>query len=259
MTMPISRRTFLQTGAMALAGSAMAAPAPADFSFAVLNDLHYRDARCGDWFQRVTASLLGQRPRPAFIVLAGDLSDLGTGEQLGAVHEIFRALPMPVHRIIGNHDYTLEGSREPYERTIGASLNFRFTHAGCEFLALDTTQKRSVYRTHIPAETFTWLDRQLPTVSRDRPLIVLTHFPLGRNWLRPLNAHTLVERLRPYPLQAVFSGHWHGLTDRLEHSIHLSTSRCCSWWRTNHDGSPEKGYALCEMRDGQVSHRFVPV
>ena len=143
--------------------------------------------------------------------------------------------------------------------TVDPRLNYRFELAGCQFLALDTTQGRSVYRTRIPAETLTWLDDRLPTLSRDRPLIVLTHFPLGRNWLRPVNAHEVLDRLRPFPLQATFSGHWHGLTERHENSVHLSTGRCCSWWRTNHDGSPLKGYALCHVRSGAVTHEFVSV
>lgn len=260
----MNRRQFLQTGSLALAGAAFSsaqasAASGTDFTFAVLNDLHYRDARCGEWFQKVAASLLAQKPRPAFVVLAGDLSDVGTAEQLGPVNEIFRALPLPVHRVIGNHDYTLEGSREAYEQIVGGRLNYRFAWGGCQFLALDTTQKRSVYRTRIPAETLAWLDQELPTISKENPVIVLTHFPLGRNWLRPLNAHVVLERLRPYPLQAAFCGHWHGLTDREEHTVHLSTGRCCSWWRTNHDGSPEKGYTLAAIRDGRVSHRFVAV
>lgn len=259
------RRHFLRVGALALAGRATAsAPAtatekPSDLTFVVVNDIHYRDQRCGAWLGKVTASLLALHPRPAFIMLAGDLSDLGAPEQLGPVQEIFRALPIPIRTVIGNHDYTAAGSRAAYEKTFGPTLNYRFDAGECQFLALDTTQGRAVYRTRIPAETLTWLDGELPRLSLKRPLVVLTHFPLGWNWLRPLNAHEVIDRLQPYGLQAVFSGHWHGATEHVEGSAHLSTGRCCSWWRNNHDGSKEKGYALCHLRSGVVSHEFVAV
>ena len=102
-----TRRTFLRTGTLAFAGTALrtASPAP-DFTFAVLTDLHYRDTRCAEWFHQVLTSLRALHPRPAFLVLAGDLSEDGRPEQLGAVNELFRTMPCPVHRIIGNHDYT---------------------------------------------------------------------------------------------------------------------------------------------------------
>src|SRR5580698_5336720 len=93
-----SRREILRLGAGAVLGAALA-PAglgamagEAEFSFVVANDLHYRDARCGPWFERVVASIRRQQPRPAFVMLAGDLSESGTAEQLGAVREIFHGL-----------------------------------------------------------------------------------------------------------------------------------------------------------------------
>ncbi len=258
-----TRRDFLRAGLAAAATFAIQAPAisapPADFHFVVISDLHYRDRRCGEWLERVATHLRKLRPRPAFVALAGDLTEEGGSRQLGAVHEIFTALPMPVHSIIGNHDYAADGTRSAYERLHGARLNYRFAVGDYQFLALDTTRGRSVYRTRITAETLTWLQRQLPSLSRDRPLVVLTHFPLGRNWLRPPNAYEVLHRLRPFALQGVYSGHWHGLTERSEHGAPMVTGRCCSLWRGNHDGSGEKGYLLCRAARGTLTHEFVPV
>lgn len=265
-----TRRRFLRLAAAGAAGLAVPAHAAKDrrvtrssFTFAVATDLHYRDSRCGEWHRRVAEHLRALRPRPAFLMLAGDLSEDGTAEQLTAVRHIFSALPVPVKTVIGNHDYTLEGDRSAYEAICGTPLNYRFDHGGCQFLALDTTQGRSVYRTRIPATTVDWVEAELPRLSRERPTIVLTHFPLGRNWLRPMNAHRLVERFRDHRLLATFSGHWHGITERQEGNVHLSTGRCCSWWRENHDGSDEKGYTVCQVSSSggrtTVEHRFLAV
>src|SRR5687767_7083280 len=105
----ISRRDFLRTGGVATISTLAGSSAPAawsetgEFDFVVANDLHYRDARCGVWLERVVASIGRLRPAPAFVMLAGDLSDEGTREQLGGVREIFRPLQMPVRAVIGNH------------------------------------------------------------------------------------------------------------------------------------------------------------
>ena len=117
------------------------------------------------------------------------------------MREIFKTLPMPVHTTIGNHDYTEANSRAEYEALFGKERNFRFNHGDWQFAALDTTDGRSVYRTWIHGETLGWLDANLPGVSRDRPLVVISHFPLGRNWLRPLNAGSVHARLKGYDVE----------------------------------------------------------
>ena len=230
-----------------------------DFAFVVITDLHYRDERCGEYLRQVASRIRNLHPRPAFVVLAGDLSEGGKPGELRAVREIFHPLPMPVRTIIGNHDYEESGARSAFEAEFGSRLNYEFTHAGWQFLALDTTERRSVYRTRIPVETFRWLDTTLPTLSPTRPTIILTHFPLGRNWLRPVNTKPLLERMQDHHLVASFSGHWHGLTERLVRGSSLSTGRCCSWWRGNHDGSAEKGFTLCQVTGGEVRHEFIAV
>lgn len=261
----LTRRRALRLGAAAAAGAifrsseTLAAHAEDDFCFVVVSDIHYRDDRCGEWLHRVTAQIRASRPRPAFVMLAGDLSESATAEQLGAVREIFRTLPMPMRAVIGNHDCTEDGRANVFRAVYGNQFNYRMDHDGWQFLCLDSTEGRSVYRTRISKETLTWLDRTMPTLSRRRPLVILTHFPMGRNWLRPVNTKEVLRRFNGYSLQAALSGHWHGITERDEGGIHLSTGRCCSWWRSNHDGSSLKGYVLARVRDGRVSHEFVPV
>lgn len=88
--------------------------------------------------------------------------------------------------------------------------------------------------------------------------MVLTHFPLGAvGRCRPQNADDLLERLLPYNLQAVFSGHFHGFTERKLRSATLTTNRCCSFKRGNHDGTSEKGDFICEASEGKISRTFV--
>jgi predicted phosphodiesterase len=258
---PISRRTFLGTGvAAALGAGALEAQAKApDFSFVVVTDLHYRDRRCGPWAERVAAHIHAMRPRPAFVVLAGDLSDEGTAAQLGPVREIFRPLPMPVHTLLGNHDVKPDGGRADYERIFGARHNLHFGQGGHQFLLLNSTESRSVFRTYIPAETLEYAEHAAADLPANEPLVVVTHYPLGTNWLRPRNADALLYKLRKHALVAAYSGHWHGWSDQVDGRARLLTGRCCSWWRENHDGSNLKGYTVCHARAGRVTQEFVAV
>jgi 3',5'-cyclic AMP phosphodiesterase CpdA len=259
-----SRRELLRGGVAAVAAAAIpqwasAAPRQTDFSFVVANDLHYRDQRCGEWFAAVIQSIREIQPRPAFIVLNGDLSDSGTREQLGAIREVFWSLPIPIYATLGNHDYSADGRRENYETIVRRDRNFAFRCHDWDFLCLDTTDGLAVYRTWVRGETLAWVDANLRLLDKSRPLFVFSHFPLARNWLRPLNADDLMGRLRGHDLRRVFCGHWHGWTERKNKGVSVTTGRSCSWWRGNHDGSKLHGYFLCRVSGDEVSHDFVPV
>jgi len=264
--MMVTRRQFAAHGA-ALLGGAMIWPihdlcaqvTVRPVRFVVVNDLHYRDDRCDGWLKTVTGHIRKLSPAPDFCALAGDLSEDGARDQLRTVHRHFNELPIPIHSIIGNHDYDQSGDRREYDSIFGPHKNERLTIGGWEFLLLDSTERLGLYRTRISDDTFRWIDRTLPRMDSRSPIIIVTHFPLGWNWLRPVNAHALLDRFRDHNLIAAFSGHWHGVTERVERSAALMTDRCCSWWRTNHDGSKEKGYALCAASLNGIERQVIPI
>jgi len=79
--------------------------------------------------------------------------------------------------------------------------------------------------------------------------------PLVTN--RATNADAVLERFKDHNLQAVFNGHFHASTERKVGDITLTTNRCCSFSRSNHDGSREKDYFLCQAKDGKITRQFV--
>ncbi len=232
--------------------------APKGFTFIAVNDLHFATAECRPWFDQVVAQMKRRAPEAEFCLLGGDQADAGMPEQLLGVREAFAGLGIPVHAVVGNHDYQSDTDRAAYEEIFPGQINYRFGHRGWQFLALDTTQGTQSHWTVIPQQTFDWLGAQLPKLDRRQPTIVLTHFPLGKGVLgRPLNADALLEGLGRLNLQAVLSGHYHGFTERhFEHAA-LTTDRCCSRIRDNHDGTKEKGWFLCRAVAGKVTREFV--
>lgn len=229
-----------------------------DFRFAVANDLHYRDERCRAWFAQVTAVMRAQRPD--FVVLNGDLVENGQAEQYEPVREIFRNLGVPVYATIGNHDHRGPEDIRAFAQAFPDSLNYHFKHRGWQFVAVDSTQGQDVFLTKVAPATLQWLDETLPALDRNKPTVLLTHFPLGsRVWCRPRNAPQVLRRFRGYNLQAVFNGHWHGFTERAYDRAPVVTNRCCSWWRPNNDHTPEKGYFLCTARAGRLVREFCEI
>ena len=259
-----TRRQILRLGSATVVASflklrrAVADPVSKQgFQFIVVNDTHYTEAECGIWLAQAVRQMKAHKAD--FCVLVGDLSENGRSDQLGGVVDVFGKLGIPVFKIIGNHDYVTETDRAPFVEICGPDLNYHFSHKGWQFVALDSTEGTRAYRTRIQPSTFSWLDRNLPSLDKTKPTVLFTHFPLGRNIARPTNADELLERFSPFQLRSVFNGHWHGLSESTWHDTPVMTDRCCSRLRVNRDGSKEKGYFICSADSGKVTKRFIPV
>ena len=169
-------------------------------------------------------------------------------------------LGIPVHAVPGNHDHLTDTDRVAYEASFPNQANYRFEQCGWQFVGLDTSEGTHFKDTHISQVTLDWLDAELPRLDRAKPTVVFTHFPLGTDvTYRPKNADDLLRRFHACNVQAIFSGHWHGYTERRAGDAVLTTDRCCSRVRGNHDGTPEKGWFVCEAAAGKITRRFVKI
>jgi 3',5'-cyclic AMP phosphodiesterase CpdA len=233
---------------------------PGEFHFLAVNDVHYHDSRCGPWLEAAVRQMRGHAEKPEFCLLVGDLADDGKAEQMAAVRDLVQGLGVPTYVVVGNHDYRTQDDRKAFEDAFPGRINYRFEHRGWLFVGLDSTEGLRADGTAVQGPTLRWLDDELPRLDRRRPLVVFTHFPLGpRVKMRPTNADAVLERFKEHNLQAVFGGHFHGFTERRVGATTLTTDRCCSFFRGNHDGTKEKGYFLCHARDGKVELTFVEV
>ena len=229
-----------------------------EFSFIAVNDLHYLDDHCGPWFARVVEQMKASSPKIDFCLIGGDWTEKGTAGELTEVRDAFKKLGVPAYGVIGNHDYVTQTDRTAYEDIFPGRLNYHFEHRGWQFVALDTSEGQRYKDTTIQPATLQWLDDTLPKLDKKRPLVIVTHFPLGPlTPSRPKNADAVLERFKEYNLQAVYNGHFHGFTERKVGATTLTTNRCCAFSRGNHDGTKEKGYFLCRAKDGKIARAFV--
>lgn len=263
----ISRRDVLRSGAATLlafglwpgALRAQGKANPGSFHFVVLNDAHYNTPQCGPFLETVVEKI-SAGPKPELCLFAGDMSHHGTTKELSAVKAIFGKLNIPVHTVIGNHDYIKQNDRSGYEEVFPGRLNYFVEHKGWQIVALDTTEGLRGANTSISKSTLNWVDETLPKLERSRPTIILSHFPLGeRISIRPRNADQLLERFLDFNLLAVFCGHYHAFTERHHGESTFTTNRCCSISQPNHDKTKGKGYFLCHASEGAISREFVLV
>lgn len=227
-----------------------------DFKFIVVNDLHYMDDECGHWLEGVVDQMKTNAAELCLIV--GDVADDGKREHLGAAREIFRRLGIPIYPAIGNHDFITQTDCRAYLDAFPDRLNYSFEHRGWQFVGLDSSEGQHYQNTEVSGGTLRWLDDHLPRLSKRKPTIMFTHFPMGVNVrYRPNNADAVLERFRDFNLQAVYNGHFHGFTESKRAQTIVTTNRCCALKRNNHDGTKEKGYFVCTIKDGAIHREFV--
>lgn len=212
----IGRRDLLRSGgAIAAAGMMPAtlvqiAPLPAaqPFTFAVLSDSgieHLGGGRfAGDAESRLRRAIAGINalsPRPDFTLHAGDLARLGTRAALDHGAHLLGALRGPLHAVVGEHDYHLDGG-EHWSALFGPQW-YSFDHKGVHFVVLNSVlvEDRSALRWSSPAQRMlaiaglgdpatppfrvgerqrAWLAADLAKRDRSTPLVVLSHAPLQK-------------------------------------------------------------------------------
>jgi 3',5'-cyclic AMP phosphodiesterase CpdA len=231
-----------------------------EFTFVVINDIHYSSPKCPEWCERVTASVRAHRPRPELCLMVGDLAEKGTAAELGPVRDVLRGFGMPFYTVIGNHDYVAQTDRSEWDRLYPKQLNYRFRHRGWQFVGLDSSEGLKYQNTKIQQGTLDWVDDQLEKLDPKQPTILFTHFPMGPGTTyQPLNTDDLLERFKDFNIVAVYNGHFHGFTERVVGDTVFTTNKCCSIARGNHDKTTEKGYFLCRAKDGRIERKFIEV
>jgi 3',5'-cyclic AMP phosphodiesterase CpdA len=234
-------------------------PSSSSFTFLVVNDLHYLNEHCAPWFERVIKQIKSLPDKIDFCLLAGDLADKGKPGQLDAIRSLFKGLAFPFHVVIGNHDYVELDSRKPYEEIFPKSLNYHFEHKGWQFVGLDSSHGMRP-KVAVQAPTLQWLDEHIPKLDKKKPMVVFTHFPFGPYVIfRATNADDVLDRFKEFNLKTVYSGHFHGFTERKIRDVVLTTNRCCAFSKNNHDGTKEKGFFVCDVKQGVIERRFVEV
>jgi len=226
------------------------------FRFIVVNDTHAVSPECGPFLDGLAKQM--KKEEADFVLHGGDVTDKGDKPYFDMIQEAFRAVGKPWYPVIGNHDYVTQTDRKPYEEAFPKRINYAFTEGGWQFVALDTCDGLKYEKTEVQPATFQWLEENLKRLDKRKPTVVLTHFPLGADVrMRPANADALLERFLDFNLQAVFCGHYHGFTEKLAKDVPITTNKCCALKRGNHDGTKEKGYFVCDARDGKLTRRFV--
>lgn len=232
-----------------------------DLNFICVNDLHYSASTEAPFFKKMVEKMKAVEPKPKLLLVAGDLVDKGTDEEFNAIKEILAETGMTLKVVIGNHDWASQTDKKGFEKAFPDSLNYSFEMDGWQFVCLDGTNGVTNQANQIPKAAFDWLDANLEKLDKKKPLILMTHYPVGPGVrMRSANADDLLKRFKDYNLRAGFTAHYHANTETKFGEAMIYTGKCCSVKANNHDGTKEEGFYACvAKKDGTVTRKFVQV
>jgi outer membrane protein assembly factor BamB/predicted phosphodiesterase len=177
------------------------------FRFAFISDTHIGSPNgSAEEDLRRTVADINAMNNIAFVVLTGDITELGTDEEIILAKQILDSLRIPWYIIPGNHDTGWsESGGVSFIRIFGYD-KFSFEYEGIRFLGCASGPYVRMGDGHVPRDAVNWLDAELKKLKPQQPVIFLNHYPIDNgldNW------YEITDRLRKYNTWAILCGHGH--------------------------------------------------
>ena len=178
-----------------------------NFKFAFVTDTHINDVNSipSEDLNRTIQDINALQGLD-FVVLTGDITEMGTDSEIKMAHEILSKLEIPYYIIPGNHDTGWsESGGVSFIREFGYD-KFVFEHKGFKFIGTASGPYVRMSDGHIPRDAMVWMDSVLAATPKGQPIINVNHYPLDNsldNWFE------LTDRLKQYNTQFSICGHGH--------------------------------------------------
>jgi Icc protein len=239
------------------------------FRFAYISDSHLYERDLNPRFIRSLLRAVDDvnqlDPPPDFVLYGGDLAQLGQPKELELGAEILKNLKVPVHMMVGEHDWFLDLG-EKWRQLFGEPT-YSFDHKDIHFVVLNSILEDDFWtardmtpmermmtvagldngiqsRFQVGQEQRAWLRQDLASLSNETPIIVFSHSPLYK-YYRPWNfwtedADEVQALLRRFEHVVVVHGHTHQLLTNRIGNIHFHGMLATAWpWPYAPEGLPE--------------------
>ena len=142
----------------------------------------------------------------AFVIITGDITELGMDKELELAKKILDELNVKYYIIPGNHDSGWsESGGVSFTRIFGYD-KFQFEYNGIRFIGCASGPYVRMSDGHIPRDAIVWLDSLLEKTPKEQPVIFCNHYPLDNsldNW------YEVTDRLKQYNTILAICGHGH--------------------------------------------------
>lgn len=177
------------------------------FRFAFISDTHIGSPNGGaEEDLRRTVADINSLKGVDFVVLTGDITELGTDRELMVAKQILDSLNIKYYIIPGNHDTGWsESGGLSYTKTFGYD-KFHFVHNGMHFIGCPSGPYVRMSDGHVPRDAMNWMKKELKKIKKNEPVVFLNHYPLDAgldNW------YEVIDMLKRKNTVLALCGHGH--------------------------------------------------
>ena len=177
------------------------------FRFAFISDTHIGSPNGNaEEDLRRTVKDINNMDDISFVVITGDITELGTNDEIILAKQILDGLDVPWYIIPGNHDSGWsESGGMSFTKTFGSD-RFYFSHNDIVFMGCASGPYVRMSDGHIPRDAVLWMDSVLKKTDPKTPIVFLNHYPLDKdldNW------YEAIDRLKQHNIIAALCGHGH--------------------------------------------------
>ncbi len=177
------------------------------FRFALLTDLHITHSGTAIDDLNASVNQLNATPGIDFVLVTGDITEEGDRASLQKAKDALDRLKVKYYAIPGNHETKWSESGVTDFGAIYGGERFEFEHKGFLFLGFNSGPLMRMANGHVVPQDITWLKEELAKAGKEKPVILVTHYPLLDgdidNWF------DLADAVRPYNIRTFVGGHYH--------------------------------------------------
>lgn len=175
-----------------------------EIHFAFISDTHIGSRSASQDLQKTIRDINGI-PEVDFVVITGDITEMGSDQELLQAKQILDSLQKPWYVIPGNHDTKWSESGNNSFKKIFAGERFAFKEGDYWFVGCNSGPNMRMAPGLVPREDIVWLDSIVAQIG-DQPLIFMNHYPLDKglaNW------YLVLDKLKEANTQVALCGHGH--------------------------------------------------
>jgi outer membrane protein assembly factor BamB/predicted phosphodiesterase len=215
------------------------------FRFAFISDTHIGSPNGGaEEDLRRTVADINTMNDIAFVVITGDITELGTNEQIKLARQILDSLKVKYYIIPGNHDTGWSESGGLSFSKIFGNDTFHFIYNGIHFIGCASGPYVRMSDGHVPRSNMNWLKSTLAKIKKNEPVVFLNHYPLDEgldNW------YEVIDMLKEKNTILALCGHGHNNRPVKAEEIPAVMGRSNLRAKAN-----EGGYNLVDFRSDSI-------
>jgi outer membrane protein assembly factor BamB/predicted MPP superfamily phosphohydrolase len=183
-------------------------PQATELKIAFLTDVHVTPMGESDSLLRVAVEEINNLDCD-FVLVGGDLCNMGSDKELLRVRKILGALRKPWYAVPGNHETTWsESACATFGRLYGNDGKVAFRAGNYLFVCFTAGPYMKMADGSIRREDLNWVEKQFQAAREGERIVTLCHYPLSNDLTNRTAVTSLLNR---YDVKFDMCGHYHTL------------------------------------------------